>query len=82
MKIITRSNFQALGFALIATGILSRYAVSSGTLPNWIISSADSLGIGSRGLELFFMLQTLAGAAMLLIASALGYLSRNKGPTR
>ena len=78
MKILSYSNIQAVGFALIVTGILSRHAIASNSLPQWIITTMSSVGITGRSLELCFLVQTLLGASLLISASALRYLRRIK----
>ena len=78
MKCFTYSNVQALGFALAITGILSRHAIKSDTLPQWVSGYMTSFGITSRELELGFLLQTLLGATLLISASVFRYLKRSK----
>ena len=78
MKVFTYSNVQALGFALVITGLLSRHAVASNTLPQWTTTLMPSVGITSRSLELCFLIQTLLGASLLIAASVLRYLRRIK----
>jgi hypothetical protein len=78
MKILTISNFQAVGFGVAMAGVISRYALSSGSFPESIISLANDVGLRLKYIELLLMVQTCIGGVIVFVASLLSYVNKNQ----